>query len=161
MIYPQWVYPVARGFTCKQKGSETGYKINVYIFWGVGYIETCVAIRYHLKWVSCLLLANRKKGRKEFQWEACFKWHLMAPHISIYPSPSPSFCMNKVLLTALAILHLFRSQLHWNMWRHQMSFEICFMPPIGTLSFLFFCFPTRGMKLISNDIWWRHTFQCN
>ena len=46
-------------------------------------------------------------------------------------------------------------------WRRRMSFEISFMPPIGTLSFLFFCYPMGVMKLISNDMLWRHTFHCN
>ena len=32
---------------------------------------------------------------------------------------------------------LFRAWLHWNALRHQMSFEMSFMPPIGTLSSFF------------------------
>ena len=59
------------------------------------------------------------------------------------------------------IMIIIRDRLHWNVWHQQMSFEISFMPPIGTLSFLFFCWAMGGMKLISNDIWWRHMFQCN
>ena len=35
-------------------------------------------------------------------------------------------------------IHIVRAQLHWNLWHHQMSFEISFMPPIGILSFLYF-----------------------
>ena len=56
---------------------------------------------------------------------------------------------------------IFKTWLHWNVWRHQMSFEISFMPSIGTLSFLFSYQPMGPMKLISNDIWWRHMFQRN
>ena len=49
-------------------------------------------------------------------------------------------------------LHHIRARFHWNMWCHQMSFEISFMDSVETLSFLFFCQPTGGMNLISNDI---------
>ena len=38
-----------------------------------GGLVTFVTIICHLKLVSCLSLANRKKGRKEFQWKA---WNL-------------------------------------------------------------------------------------
>ena len=50
--------------------------------------------------------------------------------------------------------------LHWNVWRHQMSFEISFMPPIGILFFLFSFYPVGSMKLISNDMLTPH-IQCN
>ena len=51
--------------------------------------------------------------------------------------------------------------LHWNVWHHQLSFETSFVLPIGTLPFLFSCWPMGGMKLIWYDIWWCHPSQCN
>ena len=46
------------------------------------------------------------------------------------------FCFLSYYLLKLCFYFL-RQKMTWNVWRHQMSFEISFMPPIGTLSFLF------------------------
>ena len=46
------------------------------------------------------------------------------------------------------------------MCQFQISFEIS-LPPIGQQEKMKERGPTRGMKLVSNDIWWRHLFQCN
>ena len=56
-----------------------------------------------------------------------------------------------------------RARLHWNVWLHQMSFEISFIASFETLSFLFSVslYPTGGKKFVSRNIWWRHKFWCN
>ena len=52
---------------------------------GLGYTETCGTIRCHLKHFWYLPLANRKKEGKSSngRHETYFKWHLMAPYISV------------------------------------------------------------------------------
>ena len=48
---------------------------------------------------------------------------------------------------------ILRARLYWNLWLHQMSFEISFTPPIGTLSFLFSVGPLFCWGIFSLRHW--------
>ena len=108
---PHFIYFLVSKLEIKIKkfSLEKIFIVNTKI--GLCCIETCGAIKCHLKRASCLPLANRKKGRKEFQSEAWNLFEIPSDGATCFNVTIPLFNFHDGILPLLPVLISFYSLL--------------------------------------------------